>query len=133
MSLLPYGLRPKVVFRGLVIRRGVMGGSPFWRPIAMLLVGQGDFLRARALRHGVFLGSRYWRVIGVVVLMQEIHKQVIGRQPEHLAVDRLRAGDRLQLTVSQPNLKLSRRARRRALSLMRAEAEATVAAAHRSS
>jgi hypothetical protein len=133
MSLVPYALRPRVVLRGLVIRRGIMGGSPFWRPIAMLLVGQGDFIRARALRHGVFFGSRYWRVIGAAIMIQEFRKVAVKRQPQHLAVERVRPGRTLQVVVSEPNLRLGRRERRRVLEQMRADAEATVAASKRRS
>ena len=133
MSLLPYALRPRVVLRSFVIRRGVVGGSPFWRPIAMLMVGQGEYIRARALRHGVILGSRYWRIVGATIILQDLHRTIVRRHPEHVTVERVRAGHQVKVTVSEPNLQLSRRERRRVLARMRADAEATVAASKRRS
>ncbi len=38
MSLLPYALRPKVVLRAQIVKRGMIGGNLFLRPIAMILV-----------------------------------------------------------------------------------------------
>jgi hypothetical protein len=128
MSLLPYALRPRVVLRKTVINRGVMGGSPLWRPIAMLMVGQGDYLKARAFRHGVFLGNSYWRAIGAAIIAQEVYKSVNRKAPDRIAVDRLRAGGRLQVAVSDPRLDLSRRQRRRELAHQRTQADAEVAA-----
>ena len=61
MSLLPYALRPKVVLRGQIVKRGVIGGNPFLRAIAMLIVGQGVYLRRTALRQGLMLGHPFWR------------------------------------------------------------------------
>ncbi len=90
----------------------------------MLMVGQSDFVRARALRHGLFLGSWYWRAIGSFILLQEARKKLLGREPEPIAVERLRSGHRVKITVSEPNLQLGRRERRRTLARMRAEAEA---------
>ena len=56
MSLLPYALRPKVVLRGQIVKRGIIGGNPFLRPLAMLMVGQGVYLRRNALRQGLVMG-----------------------------------------------------------------------------
>ncbi len=46
MSLVPYALRPRYVFRSFLLRRGVNHPNPLIQPIAMLLVGQGDYLRS---------------------------------------------------------------------------------------
>jgi hypothetical protein len=131
MSLLPYALRPKVILRSAIIKRGVVGGSPLFRPIAMLMVGQGEYIRARALRHGVVLGSRYWRIIGTLILLQDAQRG-IRRRPEHVTIERVRPNQRLQIVVADPDLSGGRRHRRQRLRTMRAEAEAGVAASRRS-
>jgi hypothetical protein len=128
MSLVPYALRPKVVLRALIIKRGVMGGNPILRPLAMLMVGQGVYLRRSALRQGVVLGNPFWRAIGIVLVGQELYKRALTKAPERIAVERIRAGHRVSVTAFQPTLGLSRRARNSALKRLRADAEATVAA-----
>lgn len=132
MSLLPYALRPKVVLRGQIVKRGVMGGNPLLRPIAMLLVGQGVYLRRTALRQGLVLGSPFWRVVGLVLLGQEFHRLAIRKSSERLAVERIQPGHRVIVSSSEPNLTLSRRERRAALRRLEAESIASVEARLRS-
>lgn len=131
MSLLPYALRPKYVLRSFVLRRGVAHPNALVRPIAMLMVGQGDFLRARALRHGLILGNPFWRAIGVALLAQEARKRVIKGAPERIAVERLGIGRNVRISVIEPSL--SRRGRKAALRRLETEALASVAASQRSS
>jgi hypothetical protein len=92
----------------------------------MIAVGQGEYLRVRALREGFFGGSFYWRVIGAVLLAQQVRRQVLGRTPERLAVERLRPGQRVTVQTSTPRLDLTRRQRRAALARLEAEALASV-------
>jgi hypothetical protein len=132
MSLLPYALRPKVVLRGQIVKRGVMGGNPLLRPIAMLLVGQGVYLRRTALRQGLVLGSPFWRVVGLVLLGQEFHRLAIRKSSERLAVERIQPGNRVIVSSSEPNLTLSGRKRRAELRRLEAEAVASVEARLRS-
>lgn len=131
MAFVPYALRPKDVLRGFVVRRGVMGKSPLLRPIAMIMVGQGDFLRARALRHGLIMGNPFWRAIGVVLLAQQARRRLFTKPPERIAVERIGIGRQVRVSVLEPSL--SRRGRKAALRSLEAEALASVAAAKRSS
>jgi len=128
MSLLPYALRPKYLARSFVLRRGVMHPNPLVRPIAMLLVGQGDFLRVRAIRHGLILGNPFWRAVGGLLVAREISKRVFRQPPEPLGRERLRAGSFVRVAVSEPKLDLSRRAYRAELKRLESDAAASVSA-----
>ena len=128
MSLLPYALRPKVVLRGQIVKRGIIGGNPFLRPIAMMMVGQSVYLRRSALRQGLVMGHPFWRAIGLVLLGQEVYKRAITKEPERIAVERIGIGHRVTVAAFEPTLGLSRRARRAALERLRADAEASIAA-----
>ena len=127
MSLLPYALRPRYVIRSFVLRRGVVHPNPLVRPIAMLMVGQGDFLRAKALRHGLILGNPYWRAVGGLLLARELGKRVLKSPPERLATERFGPGHFVKVTASAPELHLSRRQRRAELARLESEALASVA------
>jgi hypothetical protein len=131
MSLVPYALRPRYLFRSYVLRHGVAHPNPFIRPIAMLLVGQGDFLRVRAIRHGLVLGNPFWRAVGGVLVAREVGKRVLQKPPERLGRERLRAGHFVRVAVSAPNLDLSRRQRRAELKRLEAEALASISASKR--
>ncbi len=133
MSLVPYALRPKYVLRSFVLRRGVAHPNPLVRPIAMLMVGQGDFLRVKALRHGLILGNPYWRAVGGVLVAREVSKRVLQKPPERLATERIGAGRFVTVAVSAPRLDLSRRARRTELKRLETEALASVSASKRRS
>lgn len=133
MSLLPYTLRPRYLLRSFVIKRGVVHPNPLIRPLAMLMVGQGDFLRARALRQGVVLGNPFWRAVGGALLIREVSKRVFEKPPERLARQRVRPGRFVTVTVSEPRLDLSRRERRAELSRLEAEAMRSVRASKRRS
>ncbi len=127
MSLVPYALRPRYVLRSFVVRKGLVHPNPLVRPIAMLLVGQGDFLRVKAIRHGLILGNPYWRAVGGALLVREMSKRVLSSPPERLARERLGPGHFVKVTTSAPNLDLSRRQRRAELKRLRSEALASVA------
>ncbi len=128
MSLLPYALRPKVVLRAQIVKRGVIGGNPFLRPIAMILVGQSVYLRRTALRQGFFIGNPFWRLIGVALISQEVYRAAIKKTPERIAVERISTNHRVHVHAIEPNLSLSRRQRRAELRRLEAEAVATVEA-----
>ena len=128
MSLLPYALRPRVILRGQIVKRGVIGGNRFLRPIAMLMVGQGVYVRRTAVRQGLMMGQPFWRAIGVVLLGQELYKQAFKRVPERLAVERIGAGRTVTVSTFEPDVRLGRRARRAALRRLESEALASVAA-----
>ncbi len=132
MSLLPYGLRPRYVLRSFVLRRGVVHPSPLIRPIAMLMVGQGDFLRVKAIRQGLILGNPYWRAVGGALLVREVSKRVLSSPPERLARERIGPGHFVKVTASAPNLDLSRRERRAELKRLQSEALASVASRRQS-
>ena len=128
MSLVPYALRPRYLFRSYVLRHGISHPNPVVRPIAMLLVGQGDFLRARSIRNGLVMGDPFWRAVGGVLLIREVSKRVLSRPPERLARERIGPGHFVKVTASAPNLDLSRRQRRAELKRLESEALASVAA-----
>jgi len=132
MSLLPYALRPRYVLRSFVLRRGVVHPNPLIRPIAMLMVGQGDFLRVKAIRHGLILGNPYWRAVGGALLLREVSKRVLSSPPERLARERLGPGHSVKVAASAPNLDLSRRQRRAELKRLESEALASVESRRRS-
>ena len=128
MSLLPYALRPKVVLRSQIVKRGVIGGNPFLRPIAMLMVGQGVYVRRSAIRQGLVLGNPFWRAIGLALIGQEIYKRAFTVAPERLAKEKIKAGHVVSVDVFEPNLDLSRRQRRAELRRLESEAVASVEA-----
>jgi len=128
MSLLPYALRPRVVLRSQIVKRGVLGGNPVLRPIAMLMVGQGVYVRRSALRQGLILGNPTWRFIGALLLGQELYKRAVKKTPERLAVERIGPGGRVTVRSTEPNLQLSRRQRRAELRRLETEALASVEA-----
>ena len=128
MALLPYALRPKAILRSQIVKRGVIGGNPVLRPIAMLMVGQSVYVRRSAIRQGLILGNPMWRFIGVLVLGQELYKAAFKKTPERLSVERIGPGRRVTVDVMEPNLQLSRRERRAELRRLEAEAVASVEA-----
>jgi hypothetical protein len=131
MSLLPYALRPKVVLRGQIVKRGVIGGNPFLRSIAMVIVGQGVYLRRTALRQGLILGHPFWRVIGLILVSQEVYKRAFEKRPEPIAVERVGLGRHIRVSLTEPSLK--RRGRRAELERLEAEALSDIEAAQRAS
>lgn len=131
MGLLPYALRPRVVLRGQIVKRGILGGNRLLRPIAMVLVGQGVYLRRTALRQGLILGHPLWRAVGLMLLGQEVYKQAFKKVPEQLAVEHTGVGRQVLVSTIEPSRQ--RRGRRAALKRLEAEALADVEAAQRSS
>jgi len=128
MSLLPYALRPKYVLRSFVLRRGVAHPNALVRPIAMIMVGQGDFVRARAIRHGLVLGNPYWRAVGGILILRGVSKQVLRKPPERIARERIGVGRLVTVAVTAPRLDLNRRQRRAELGRLESEALASVSA-----
>jgi hypothetical protein len=129
MSLLPYALRPRVILRGQIVKRGVLGGSPLLRPIALIMIGQGEYLRRGAIRHGLVLGDPLWRAIGLGLLAQGALKSAFGKSPERLAAERIGVGRTVTVATFEPVLGLGRRSRRTALRQLEAEARASLDAA----
>jgi hypothetical protein len=132
MSLLPYALRPRVVLRGLIVKRGIIGGNKVLQPIAMMLVGQSVYLRRNALRHGLVLGEPLWRAVGLGLIAQAAYRTAFGKSSEPISIERIGIGHKVTVTTFEPTLHLSRRARRAQLARLRAEAQASVDARPRS-
>lgn len=128
MALLPYSLRPRVILRRQIIKRGMFGGNEFLRPVAMMLMGHGQHLRRLAIRDGLVLGRPLWRLVGIALIGQELHRLIIKKSPERLAVERIGPGHRVQVSAFEPNLSLSRRERRVELRRLEAESIASVEA-----
>jgi hypothetical protein len=125
---------PRGALRRYVTRKG-LGGGGGWAPIAMILFGQGAYLRTRAIRAGAVEGKPYWRFIGAILVLQAMRRRLVGASEQRLSVQRLRSGHEVHVTVSDPVLELGRRERRRRLARLRtaAGADAAVAASTRAS
>jgi hypothetical protein len=132
MALLPYSLRPRVIIRNQIIKRGLFGGNEFLSPVALMLIGQSRHLRRMAARNGVILGRPLWRIVGIALVGQEIQRLMFKKAPEVLAIERIGPGGRVQVKAFEPNLTLSRRERRAALRRLEAESTASVEARLRS-
>ncbi len=132
MALLPYALRPRVIVRSQIVKRGVIRGNPLLRPIAMLMAGQGVYVRRSVIRQGLVLGNPMWRFIGVLVVGQEVYRRAFKKMPERLAVERIGPGHRVTVHAIEPNLHLTRRQRRAELRRLEAEAVASVQTRRRS-
>ena len=74
------------------------------------------------------MGNPFWRLIGIALVGQEFYRVAVKRQPERLAVERVRGQGRVTVEVIEPNLDLSRRQRRAELRRLEAEALASVEA-----
>jgi hypothetical protein len=132
MALLPYSLRPRIIIRRQIIRRGLFGGNEFLRPVAMMLMGHGQHLRRLAIREGLILGRPLWKLVGVGLIGQEVYRAAFKKAPERLAVERIGPGHRVTVRAIEPDLQLSRRERRAELRRLEAEAVASVEARRRS-
>ena len=60
-----------------------------------------DRLWRTSLRRGLFGGNPLWRSIGVVLLAGKGVRAACRREPETIAVERLRAGDGLSVRTSR--------------------------------
>jgi hypothetical protein len=132
MALLPYSLRPRVIIRRQIIKRGLFGGNEFLSPVAMMLIGQSRHLRRMAARNGLILGRPLWRIVGIVLVGQEVQRLMFKKAPERLAVERIGPGGRVRVKAFEPNLTLSRRERRAELRRLESESIASVEARLRS-
>jgi hypothetical protein len=132
MALLPYSLRPRIILRRQIIQRGLFGGNEFLRPIAMMLMGHSSHLRRIAIREGVILGRPLWRLVGIGLIGQELHRVMIKKSPDRLAVERIGPGNRVHVRAIEPTRGLGRRERRAELRRLEAEAVASVEARLRS-
>jgi hypothetical protein len=128
MALLPYSLRPRIILRRQIIKRGLFGGNEFLRPVAMMLMGHSQHLRRLAIRDGLILGRPLWRLVGIGLVGQELHRLMIKKSPERLAVERVGPGHQVHVRAFEPTLGLSRRERRAELRRLEAEATASVEA-----
>ncbi|MEO1059682.1 MAG: hypothetical protein AAFY28_22495 [Actinomycetota bacterium] len=99
MALIPYYYRPSVALRRNVVRQGILGGSPFWRVVA---VG--------------YYGRRFV-------------KRYMGRQPETLGVYNLGMGAFLTVATSKPVRRRAARRAGITLAALRAKADADAQAA----
>lgn len=99
MALVPYLYRPSVILRRNVLRRGVFGGSPLWRVIAV-----GYYGRRFIKRH-------------------------VGRQPELLGTYQLGMGAFLSVATSKPVKRRVARRAGITLASLRAQADADAQAA----
>jgi hypothetical protein len=132
MALLPYSLRPRVILRRQIIKRGLFGGNEFLRPVAMMLMGHSQHLRRLAIRDGLILGRPLWRLVGIGLVGQELHRLLVRKSPDRLAVERIGPGHHVHVRAIEPARGLGRRERRAELRRVEAEAVASVEARLRS-
>ncbi len=99
MALIPYYYRPSVALRRNVVRQGILGGSSFWRVVAV-----GYYGRRFVKRH-------------------------MGRQPETLGVYNLGMGAFLTVATSKPVRRRAARRAGITLAALRAKADADAQAA----
>jgi hypothetical protein len=118
--------RPAGTLRRYVTRKG-LGGGGGWAPIAMILLGQGSYLRARAFRSGAVEGKPYWRLIGAMLVLQAVRRRLARSPAERLSIQRLEPGHSTHIAVSAPDLRAGRRERRRRLGQLRTAARADAA------
>lgn len=84
MSLVPYALRPRAVIRKTAVKRGVDGGSVFWRALALYFVGGAVLVRTQAIRRGFLGGNRMWQLIGATLLVSQDLRGALRKKPEPL-------------------------------------------------
>jgi hypothetical protein len=109
MSVVPYALRPRAVVRKAALKRGVEGGSVFWRALAVYFVGGQTLLRTNALRRGLFGGNRKWQAVGVLMLLTNDVRKKVSKQPESLGTWKVGADSFVNVIAASPMSKKDRK------------------------
>lgn len=81
------------------------------------LVSPAYLVRQKALYEGILGPSKLWKLIAIVVFGRGLLRRFFGKHPEHLGVEKLKAGQTITITSiaapSRSERKDARRARRR--------------------
>jgi hypothetical protein len=72
-------------------------------------------VRTRAIHRGILGSSPLWRAVAVVIFGRRLLKRLMGKNAEHLGTETLRAGQEVQIEAiaPPPTRRQRRRARRR--------------------
>ena len=70
-------------------------------------------IRSRAVSRGILGSSPFWRAVAVVVFGRRLLKRLIGKNVEYLGTERLTAGQRVQIEAIAPPGRRDRRGARR--------------------
>ncbi len=100
------------VIRRRAMRKGLRGNSRLWRAVAVIVLVRTDAIRYTAMREGVYGSSRFWRSVAVLLLMNDAGRKLAVKEPERLGIERLVAGQTVQVAAIGPR----RRRRSRAAS-----------------
>jgi hypothetical protein len=70
-------------------------------------------IRSRALQRGILGSSPLWRAVAVVVFGRRFLKRIFGKTAENLGTEKLTAGQLLQIEAIAPQSRQERRGPRR--------------------
>ncbi len=70
-------------------------------------------IRTRAIQRGIFGSSPMWRAIAVVMFGTRFLRKVFGKHPDHLGVEKLKAGQFVRIEAIAPIGRRERRGARR--------------------
>ena len=69
-------------------------------------------IRSRALQRGILGSSPLWRAVAVIVFGRRFLKRIFGRTPENLGTEKLEAGQGVEIEAIAPPSRQERRGRR---------------------
>jgi hypothetical protein len=70
-------------------------------------------IRSRALQRGILGSSPLWRAIALVVFGRRFLKKIFGKNPQYLGTEKLTAGQLVQIESIAPPSRRERRGTRR--------------------
>ena len=70
-------------------------------------------IRTRAIRRGILGQSPLWRAIALVVFGRRFLKRILGKNPENLGTEKLEAGQFVRIEAIAPPSRRERRGARR--------------------
>jgi len=71
-------------------------------------------IRSRALQRGILGSSPLWRAVAVVVFGRRLLKRIFGKTPENLGTEKLEPGQAVHIAAIAPPSQPERRGRREA-------------------
>ena len=69
-------------------------------------------IRTRAIQRGILGTSPMWRAIALLLFGRRFLKRILGKRPEHLSTEKLAAGQSVQIAAIPPPSRDERRGRR---------------------
>ena len=70
-------------------------------------------IRSRALQRGILGSSPLWRAVAIVIFGRRFLKRIFGKTPEDLGTEKLTAGQLVQIEAIAPPTRQERREARR--------------------